>query len=103
MLKQDLQIAELFGSYFHQDYDLMVEDFDRAKPIIIQLVKGYKNDSPQEDINKAISELKELISKHYTDIVLENLFNEFGISLDTKKLGYTNQQFLIEVLKILKE
>ena len=103
MFKQDQQIYQLFGSYFHQDYDLMVNDFDRNKPTIPQLVQSYKDDSPQEDINEAINELESLVNKHYIDSVLENIFNQFGISLDTKRLGYTNQQFLQEVLKILKE
>ena len=103
MYKQEQQIAELFGTYFHQDYDLMVENFDRSKPTIPQLVQGYKNDSPQEDIDEAINELKGLINEHYTSDILESLFDRWGISLDNKRLGYTNQQFLIEVLRILKE
>ena len=102
MFTSDKQIAELFGTYFHQDYDLMVENFDRSKPTIPQLVQGYKNDSPQEDIDEAINELKGLINEHYTSDILESLFDRWGISLDNQRLGYTNQEFLIEVLRILK-
>ena len=46
MFKQDQQIYQLFGSYFHQDYDFMVNNFDRNKPTIPQLVQSYKDDSP---------------------------------------------------------
>lgn len=103
MFTSDKQIAELFGTYFHQDYDLMVKNFDRSEPTIPQLVQGYKNDSPQEDIEEAINELEGLINKHCTSNVLESLFDRWGVSLDHQRLGYTNQQFLIEVLRILRE
>ena len=103
MFTPEQQISQLFGSYFHQDYDLMVEDFDRNKPIIPQLVQGYKNDSPQEDVDQAIKELENLINQHYALPVLREIWLELGIDINVNAFGYTHQQFLIEVLRLLKE
>ena len=103
MYKQEQQIAELFGTYFHQNCDLMVKDFDDNKPIVPQLVQAYKENSQQEDINEAASEVEDLIRKHYNANILDELFTELGIEIDIMAHGYTYQQFLIEVLKLLKE
>ena len=93
----------MFGCYFNQDYDVMVENFDKTQPIVPQLVNGYKEESSEKYISLVIRELEDLISHHYTRDVLDRLFTELGNDIDVEARGYTYQQFLIEVLRILKE
>ena len=97
------ELFQFFSGYFNQDYDLMVEGFDRDKPIIPQLVIGFKEKNSPKCIKRVIDELESLISKNYVSNVLEDILSELGSDLDNQRLGYTNQQFLIEVLRILKE
>lgn len=96
------ELFQLFGGYFNRDYDLVTK-VDRNKPLFPQLIQQYKEDSPSEDTDKAITELEEIINKHYNSTILENLFNELGNEFDVSFYGYTHQQFLIEMLKLLKE
>ena len=102
MFRENQQIYQMFAAYFHRDYDLMI-DIDRNKPIFPQLIQGYKDGSPKEDIDEAISEVENLINKNYNSDILEDIFLELGIEFDVSFYGYTHQQFLIEVLKILKK
>ena len=102
MFEQEQEIVQMFGAFFHQDYDLMV-NLDRSKPIIPQLVQGYKDSRSQRKIDEAIKELENLINQHYTVTVLREIWLELGIDINVNAFGYTHQQFLIEVLRILKE
>ena len=97
------ELYQFFGCYFNQDYDVMVENFDRNKPTIPQLVYGFKEENPPDCIPPVIKELEHLISQQYTSTVLDTLSSELGNDLDVVRLGYTYQQFLIEILRILKE
>ena len=96
-------LSQLFGGYFNQDYDVIIKNFDRNKPTIPQLAIGCKNENPQEFIQRVIPELESLISQHYTANLLEEILEDLGLGIDIERLGYSPQQFLIEVLKLLKE
>ena len=97
------ELFQLFACYFNQDYDVMVDNFDRSKPIVPQLVQGYKEGSSKRNINKAIKELDSLVDKHYTNDVLYHLSSELGNDIDIEKFGYTYQQFFIEVRRLLRQ
>ena len=101
---QNTEIFQLFGGYFNQDYDVMVENFDRTQPIVPQLTRGYKKGRTQKYVNKAIQELENLIEENYSEDSLDNtIFGKLGIALYPPAIGFTHKQFLREVLKVLKE
>ena len=96
----------MFAGYLHQDwmYDFIWDEGE--KPHFKAAVEAYKEDCQgvPEDTNQAISELKTLIRQHYQEEYLEEVvFDKLGIYIVPETYGLTHQQFLIEVLKILKE
>ena len=104
MLKHldETEMADLFGIYFGQDYDLFT-NYDGSKPMIPQLVESYKKDCSLKDLDNAISELETLIGLEYSEEKLrDKLFPKLGISISTSYLGLTHKEFLIEVLGELK-
>ena len=99
----DLEIAQLFGIYFGQDKDLFTE-IDLNKPMIPQLIASYKQDCSPENLERVVQELKELISLNYSEEKLKDeVFPEIGAPINTAYFGLGYQEFLIEVLRILKE
>lgn len=95
------EMADLFGIYFGQDYDLFT-NYDESKPMIPQLVKSYKKDCSSQDLNNVISELKTLIGLEYSEEKLrDKIFPKLGISISTSYVGLTYQGFLEKVLEEL--
>ena len=99
------RLSQFFGGYFNQDYDVMLDDFvfDRSKPLVPQMVREIKKENSEKSINLVIEELEQLISKHYTNAILDQISSQLGNDIDVERFGYTYQQFLHEVLKYLKE
>ena len=88
------EMADLFGIYFGQDYDLFT-NYDESKSMIPRLVKSYKKDCSPQDIYNIINELKELIGLGYSEENLrDNFFTKLGISISTFYVGLTYQGFL---------
>ncbi len=106
MFKEEQEIYQMFGGYLHQDWKEEYIWNEGEKPHFKVAIEAYKEDCEPEPevIDIAINELEELISKNYNTEILETVvFPELGISIRPIYYGYTHQQFLIEVLKILKE
>ena len=104
MLKplQKTKMADLFGIYFCQDYDLFT-DVDWEKPFIFQVVSSYKNDSTRTELTEVIEELATLIAYEYTEDKLKNkVFPDLGIEMSMSKLGLTHREFLEKVLEELE-
>ena len=98
------QLFQMFAGYLHQDwlYDFIWDEGET--PHFRAAIEAYKEDCKTEVIHTSIKELEELINKHYTNSLLESVvFRELGIAINPNAYGYTYQQFLIEVLRILKE
>ena len=95
------KLFQMFSCYFNQDYDVMVENFDKSKLIVPQLVQGYKNESSSNSIKQVMGELETLIKKKYDENVLDELFVELGNWIDVRAFGYTHQDFLIFILQEL--
>ena len=100
------RLFQMFGGYLHQDwmYDFIWDEGE--KPHFKAAIEAYKEDCQEipEYIDKAIQELDDLIGKNYSTPLLENqIFRELGIYVIPTSYGLTHQQFLIEVLRILKE
>ena len=93
----------LLPNYFGEEY----KDFtniDESKPVIPQIISSYKESVPSIEVEKSVNELEHLIKEDYTISYLENVvFKELGITINPEDYGLTHQQFLIEVLRILKE
>ena len=93
----------LFPNYFGEEYKDFT-DIDEKKPIIPQIISSYKESVPLIEVEKSVNELEHLIKEDYTSYYLENVvFRELGIAINPSLYGLTYQQFLIEVLRILKE
>ena len=100
------ELYQMFAGYLHQDwmYDFIWDEGE--KPHFKAAIEAYKEDCQgvPEHIDKAIYELEDLIGKNYNRETLETvMFPELGIYVIPTSYGLTYQQFLIEVLKILKE
>ena len=99
------ELCQMFGGYMHQDWtdDYIWDDGEELDFRVT--IEAYKEDCRKkpEFIRTVITELEDLINKHYTNATLDYVFDELGIDVDPEAFGYTHQQFLIEVLKILKE
>ena len=106
MFKQEQEIYQMFAGYLHQDWMYEYIWDEGEKPHFKAAIEAYKEDCEDvpEVIHTSIKELEELINKHYTNSLLESVvFGELGIAINPNAYGYTYQQFLIEVLRILKE
>ena len=98
------QLFQMFGGYLHQDWDYEFIWEEDEKPHFKAAVEAYKEDCKTEVIHTSIQELEELINKHHTNSELENIVSrKLGCAVDPEYFGLTYQQFLIEVLQILKE
>ena len=106
MFREEQEICQMFGGYLHQDWKEEYIWDEGEKPHFKAAIEAYKEDCAPEPeiIDITIKELEELISKNYNRETLETVvFPELGISIRPIYWGYTHQQFLIEVLRILKE
>ena len=97
------KLFQVFGCYFNQDFELMVDDFDRSKPVIPQLTYRYKKEVSQKSIDQTIKELEDLINKHYTEDLLDKITYELGMWVNVNYYGYTHMQFLREMLSLLRD
>lgn len=100
------EIYQMFGGYLHQDwiYDFVWDEGE--KPDFRAAIEAYKEDCQNTPliISKTRKELEQLIEKKHTNHILESVvFRELGIAINPEAFGLTYQQFLQEVLKILKE
>jgi hypothetical protein len=106
MFKQEQEIYQMFAGYLHQDWRHEYIWDEGEKPDFRAAIEAYKEDCQNTPLilNETIKELEELINKNYTNHVLESLvFRELGIAINPEAFGLTYQQFLQEILKILKE
>lgn len=106
MFNQEQEIYQMFSGYLHQDWIHEYIWDEDEKPHFKAAIEAYKEDCENvpEVLHTSIKELEELINKHYTNSLLESVvFRKLGIAINPNAYGYTYQQFLIEVLKILKE
>ena len=98
---EETELFQLFGSFFHQDYDLMI-DVDENVSLIKQLSQAYVTGSTKKSIDKAIKELSLVIDRQFSEDYLEDIiYEELGIDIDPKFHGYTYQGFLKDVLRNL--
>lgn len=98
---QKTEMADLFGIYFCQDYDLFT-NIDWEKPFISQVVASYKKDCSDKELGQVIEELTTLITFKYSEEKLKNeVFPDLGIEMSMSKLGLTYHGFLEEVLEEL--
>ena len=103
----------MFGGYLHQDWlyeygwqDDYHFDTDADKyPHFSLAIKAYLedvNNSP-ELLMQAIVELQELVDKDYWEQYLEDyVFEKLDINVIPQTWGFTHQEFLFEVLRLLK-
>ena len=104
MFRQEQEIFQMFGGYLHQDWMHEYIWEEGEKPYFKAAIEAYKEDNQNvpEKINTVIQELEELIGRNYNSEILENeVFMELDINIVPMSYGYTHQQFLQEVLKIL--
>ena len=93
----------LFVVYFGQDYDLFT-DINRDKPLIPQFIQSFKRDCSSSELKRCIDELSNLIAFNYSEEELKNqVFSKLRIPGNPGYYGLSHQQFLREVLKVLKE
>ena len=98
---EETELFQLFGSFFHQDYDLMI-DVDENVSLIKQLSQAYVTGSTKKNIDNAIKELRLVIDRQFSEDYLENtIYEELGIDIDPEFHGYTYQGFLNDVLRNL--
>ena len=104
MLKQQLEIYQMFGGYLHQDWLHEYIWDEGEKPHFKVAIEAYKEDCEDtpEIIHTSITELKELIDRNYDEEFLyQTVFRQLGIAVNPEAYGLTYQGFLQEVLKIL--
>lgn len=99
------ELCQMFGGYMHQDW---TDDYiwDEGEKLDFRVtIKAYKEDCRKkpEFVSTAITELENLIDKHYTNATLDDVFDELGIDVDPEAFYLSHQQFLIEVLNELKK
>ena len=98
---EETELFQLFGSFFHQDYDLMI-DVDENVALIKQLSQAYVTGSTKENLDKAIKGLRLVVDRQFPEDYLEStIYEELGINIDPEFYGYTYQEFLNDVLRNL--
>ena len=96
-------LGQFFGGYFHQDwgYDY---NWQGKEPNFEDVVKVYKAEDTPQGVERTIAELEELLSLPLeTDELRRIVIEEFGSFYLARKRGFTTHEFLLAVLKILKE
>ena len=105
MSKQQLKIYQMFCGYLHQDWIQKYVWDEGEKPDFKVAIEDYKEDYEEtpEVIETSINELTELIKRNYDEDFLSNeVFRQLDIAINPEAYGYTYQEFLEEVLNLLK-
>ena len=97
------RLYQMFSAYFHQNFETTTEDYDENKPIVPQITYNYKRDCTDRHIEATIKELEDLINKHYTEDLLDKITYELGMWIKVSYYGYTHNQFLREIVQLLKD
>ena len=98
---EETELFQLFGGFFHQDYDLMV-DINEEESLVKQFIQAYVKGSNKDSIESAINELKQIVYKQFSEDLLETeVYERLGIEIDPEFHGYTYQGFLEAVLSYL--
>ena len=97
------ELFTMFSSYFNQYFETLVEGYDDDKPVVPQVTYAYKKLCSKKDIAAVARELESLINMHYTEDLLNKITYELGMWINVNYYGYTHNQFLREVLQLLRD
>ena len=109
---EDTEIFQMFGGYLHQDwlYDYGWKesyhfDTDSDKyPHFSLAIRTYAREASFKRLVQAITELQELVNEDHMEEHLEvYVFDELGIYVLPETWNLNHQEFLVEVLQILKQ
>ena len=85
---------QLFGGYFHQDWD---SDDDTPDDVL----RRYLQDEPGEALPSARRELDEVLRRWSTETELQEIHHRLGSSLWPPGVGLTTREWLVHVGEFL--
>ena len=97
------ELFTMFSAYFNQYFDTLTENFDEDKPVVPQVTYAYKKICKKWQIEVIAKELECLINMQYTEDLLDKITSELGMWIDVHYYGYTYEQFLREVLHLIRD
>ena len=99
------ELRQFFGGYFHQDWNYTY-NWQGEPPSFQVVVRDFKTNNSQADVTQVIQELEQFMAAHLTEDdwdLGEIVTNELCSCIHAPGLGLTYQQWLKDILTILKE
>lgn len=97
------KLKNLIGGYLHQDWEHGY-DWAENEPHYAPVIRFYKTHNPSATVQRAESELKNLLSLDLDEDTLEKILeNTFILGVYVPYWKITHRDFLEDVLKILEE
>jgi CdiI immunity protein len=97
MVERFPELAQFFGCYFHQDWDIEAADDEG-------LVRLYLSQEPESSITAARRELDEFLAEDLSeDELATTLLHSFGCYYSPTFFGFTTRRWLERIRDLLAE